>query len=39
MDSFEEEEEETKKTRLIKNTWYDWLITCIPKPIKKVEVF
>ena len=38
MDSFEEEEE-TKETRLIKNTWYDWLITCIPKPIKKVEVF
>ena len=33
MDRFEEEE--LKKIRLIKNTWYDWLITYIPKPIRK----
>ena len=33
MDSFEEEE--LKKIRRIKNTWYDWLITYIPKPIRK----
>ena len=34
------EEEEMKKIRPIKNTWYDWLINCIPKPIRKsVSVF
>ena len=38
MDRFEEEE--MKKIRPIKNTWYDWLISCIPKPIRKsVSVF
>ena len=35
MDRFEEEEEEMKKLRPIKNTWYDWLINYIPKPIRK----
>ena len=33
MDRFEEEE--MKKLRPIKNTWYDWLINYIPKPIRK----
>ena len=33
MDRFEEEE--MKKIRPIKNTWYDWLINYIPKPIRK----
>ena len=33
MDRFEEEE--LKKIRRIKNTWYDWLITYISKPIRK----
>ena len=33
MDRFEGEE--TKKTRPIKNTWYDWLINYISKPIRK----
>ena len=33
MDRFEEEEME--KIRPIKNTWYDWLINYIPKPIRK----
>ena len=33
MDRFEEEE--LKKIRRIKNTWYDWLITYIPKPVRK----
>ena len=33
MDIFEEEE--MKKIRPIKNTWYDWLINYIPKPIRK----
>ena len=38
MDRFEEEE--MKKIRPIKNTWYDWLINYIPKPIRKsVSVF
>ena len=36
MDRFEEEE--MKKIRPIKNTWYDWLINCIPKPIRKTEI-
>ena len=31
MDKFEE----MKKTRPIKNTWYDWLINYIPEPIRK----
>ena len=35
MDRFEEEEEEMKKLRPIKNTWYDWLINYVPKPIRK----
>ena len=33
MDRFEEEE--MKKLRPIKNTWYDWLINYVPKPIRK----
>ena len=33
MDGFEEEE--IKKTRPIKDTWYDWLINYIPKPIRR----
>ena len=24
-----------KKIRPVKNTWYDWLINCIPEPIRK----
>ena len=24
-----------KKMRPVKNTWYDWLISCITKPIRK----
>ena len=27
------EEKEMKKARPIENTWYDWLINYIPKPI------
>ena len=34
MDKFEQKE--MKKIRPIKNSWYDWLINYIPKPIKKV---
>ena len=26
-----------KKIRLIKNTWYKWLISYIPEPIRKSE--
>ena len=33
MDRFEEEE--MKKTRPIEDTWYDWLINYIPKPIRR----
>ena len=33
MDKFEQKE--MKKIRLIKNTWYDWLINYIPEPIRK----
>ena len=33
MDKFEENE--MKKIRSIKNTWYDWLINYIPEPIRK----
>ena len=33
MDKFEQKE--MKKIRLIKNTWYDWLISYIPEPIRK----
>ena len=33
MDKFELKE--MKKIRPIKNTWYDWLINYIPKPIRK----
>ena len=29
------EQKEMKKIRPIKNTWYDWLITYIPEPIRK----
>ena len=29
------EQKEMKKIRPVKNTWYDWLINCIPKPIRK----
>ena len=32
------EEEEMKKIRPIKNNWYDWLISYIPKPLKKEVV-
>ena len=27
-----------KKIRPIKNTWCDWLINCIPKPIRKSAI-
>ena len=27
---------EIEKNRPIKNTWYDWVISCIPKPIKNL---
>ena len=33
MDRFEEEQ--MKKTRPIEDTWYDWLIDYIPKPIRR----
>ena len=33
MDGFEEEE--IKKTRPVKDTWYDWLINYIPIPIRR----
>ena len=33
MDKFEQKE--MKKIRPIKNTWYDWLIYYIPKPMRK----
>ena len=33
MDKFEQKE--MKKIRLIKNTWYDWLVNYVPEPIKK----
>ena len=33
MDKFEEKK--IKKSRSIKNTWYDWLINYIPSPIRK----
>ena len=33
MDKFEEKK---KKSRSIKNTWYDWLINYIPDPIRKM---
>ena len=32
MDKFEQKE--MKKKRLIKNTWYDWLINYISEPIR-----
>ena len=32
------EQKEMKKTRLVKNTWHDWLNNYIPEPIKKVQV-
>ena len=38
MDRFEKEEmKKKKKIRPIKNTWYDWLINYISKPIRKSE--
>ena len=33
MDKFEQEE--VKKIRPIKNTWYDWLVNYIPELIRK----
>ena len=33
MDRFENKD--IKKTRSIKNTWYDWLINDIPEPLRK----
>ena len=33
MDKFEQKE--MKKIEPIKNTWYDWLINCIPEPVRK----
>ena len=33
LDKFEENE--MKKIRSVKNTWYDWLISFIPDPIRK----
>ena len=29
------EQKEMKKIRLIKNTWYDWMINYIPQSIRK----
>ena len=29
------EKKEMKKVRPVKNTWYDWLINCIPEPVRK----
>ena len=38
MDKFEQKE--MKKIRVIKNTWYDWLINYIPETIRKcVQLF
>ena len=38
MDKFEQKE--IKKIRLIKNTWYDWLINYISDPVREsVGVF
>ena len=34
MDKFEQEE--MKKIKPIKNTYYNWLINYIPEPIKRV---
>ena len=36
MDRFEEEE--IKKIRPIKKTWYGWLFDCIPKPARKSAI-
>ena len=33
LDKFERKE--MNNIRPIKNTWYDWLINCIPEPIRK----
>ena len=33
MDRFEKEE--MKKVSPVKNTWYDWLVNYIPKPMRK----
>ena len=37
MDKFEEKE--MKKIRPIKNTWYNWLISYVPEPVKKRRWF
>ena len=34
MDKFEQKE--MKELMSVKNIWYDWLINCIPDPIRKV---
>ena len=34
MDKFEQQE--IKKLKPVKKTWYDWLINYIPKPITKI---
>ena len=34
-DMYQFEQKEMKKLRHIKNTWYDWLISYIPDPIRK----
>ena len=34
MDKFEQKE--MKKIKPVKNSWYDWLINYIPKPITKI---
>ena len=36
MDKFEQKK--MKNRRPIKNTWYDWLINCIPEAITKIVV-
>ena len=33
VDKFKQKE--MKQMKLINNTWYDWLINYIPKPIRK----
>ena len=33
MDTFEQQQQKMNKIRPIKNTWYDWLISCIPEII------
>ena len=43
MDRFEKKKKKKKKgmkkTRPIKNIWFDWLMNYIPEPIKKCRWF